>query len=273
MSWRPVDGQVPREEGRSAFGADPANYDRTRPPYPGRVYEILEERCGLGVGSRCFEVGAGTGVATRELLARGASVVAIEPDPRLADFLRSAAGRLDDRLTVVEDSFEEVALPPGTFGLGVAATSFHWVDQGRGLRKVHDLLRPGGWWAMWNTVYGDALGHDAFHEATGALMQERTGVGPTAPAGRPVFPLDTEQRLLDLREAAFVDSEYEVIRWVHSASASDVRALYATFSGVTRLPPADREDLLDEIERVAREQFGGVVHRTVLTAIYTARKP
>ena len=30
-------------EGRRAFGADPANYDRARPAYPERIYEILRD--------------------------------------------------------------------------------------------------------------------------------------------------------------------------------------------------------------------------------------
>ncbi|MGH7754052.1 MAG: hypothetical protein ACREN5_14695, partial [Gemmatimonadales bacterium] len=52
-----------------------------------------------------------------------------------------------------------------------------------------------------------------------------------------------------------------------------IRALYATFSNVTRLPRSGQESLLDEIERVARDDFHGTVDRPLLTAIFTARKP
>ncbi|EQD38338.1 Methyltransferase type 11, partial [mine drainage metagenome] len=51
--------------------------------------------------------------------------------------------------------FEEVPLRPGSFDLGVAATSFHWLPERRGLRKVARALRPGGWWAAWGNEHGD----------------------------------------------------------------------------------------------------------------------
>ena len=80
--------QIDRSFGRQAFGADAANYDRARPAYPDWVFEQLADVCGLGPGSAVLEIGPGTGTATRRLLTAGARVIAIEPDIRLADFLR-----------------------------------------------------------------------------------------------------------------------------------------------------------------------------------------
>ncbi len=74
--------------GREAFGLDPGNYHTARPGYPEWVYELLCERCGLQPGAATFEIGAGTGIATRRLLELGANpLVAIEPNSSLADFL------------------------------------------------------------------------------------------------------------------------------------------------------------------------------------------
>ncbi len=259
-----------RREGRERFGDDPANYDRARPPYPERAYDILVERCGLGPGTRTFEVGPATGLATRELVARGAApVVAVEPDPRLAEHLAAWGAAAGAPVKVRAASFESVRLRAAGYDLGVAATSFHWVDQARGLRKVHRLLRPGGWWAMWWNIYGDPLGYDAFHEATGKMMDRLTG----SIGGNPVFALEFDVRAAQLAAAGFGSVEHEVIRWVHRFSPETMRSLYATFSNVTRLPPPDRDALLDEIERVARDEFGGIVDRPLITAIYTARKP
>src|SRR5580698_4185731 len=75
--------------GRVSFGARPASYHATRPGYPDWVFDILRERCRLTHGTATFEIGAGTGTATRRLLDLGANpLLAIEPDPRLANFLR-----------------------------------------------------------------------------------------------------------------------------------------------------------------------------------------
>ncbi|WP_352981448.1 rRNA adenine N-6-methyltransferase family protein [Mesorhizobium sp. M1227] len=51
-------------------------------------------RCGVGPATTAFEIGPGTGQATRPLLDLGlSSVVAIEPDERLAVFLSDNLGR------------------------------------------------------------------------------------------------------------------------------------------------------------------------------------
>src|SRR6185312_4857092 len=136
---------ITQEDGRSAFGADAANYDNARPDYPAWVYDELRTRCGLTRGTRVFEIGPGTGVATRELLAVGADVTAIEPDARMAKVLKERAPDAQ----VINAIFEDAALPHDGFDLGVSATAFHWVKQPAGFNKVGSLLKPGGWWAPW----------------------------------------------------------------------------------------------------------------------------
>lgn len=267
MSAREGPTPISMREGRERFGDDPGNYDAARPRYPERVWEILAERCGLREHATVFEVGPGTGTATRELVARGAEVTAVEPDARLAAFLAAK----QPGVVVKNETFEGVRLRAERFDIGVAATSFHWVeDQRRGLRKVHRLLRPGGAWAMWWNIFGDPLGEDAFHEATGQMMSERTGVDPASRRGW--FPLEAEERTAELEGAGFVAVRHEVIHFTHRSSPEETRALYATFSNVTRLPEAERESVLDEIARVAREEFGGMVERPMLTSVYTCRK-
>lgn len=56
---------------------------------------------------------------------------------------------------VVVDTFEGAALEPGRFDLVVAATSFHWVDQAVGVPKVAQCLKPGGWAALWWSIFDD----------------------------------------------------------------------------------------------------------------------
>ena len=51
-----------------------------------------------------------------------------------------------------------------------------------------------------------------------------------------------------------------------------MRRLYATYSNITVLPPAERERLLDGLAKIAEREFGGVVTRNMTTSIYTARR-
>ncbi len=94
------------------------------------------------------ELGPGTGQVTIRIARLGASVTAVEPDRALAACL--AEKTRDSGLTVdIRISpFEDAALPSDNFDIAVAATSFHWIDQAAGLRKVRQLLVPRGWWAM-----------------------------------------------------------------------------------------------------------------------------
>lgn len=267
--------EIERRAGRGLFGADAAGYDRARPDYPERVYEILAERGALRPGARVLEVGPGTGIATRRLAKLGAaSIVAIEPDERFADHLRAV--RCPDGFGVVVrvEGFEEARLEERHFDLAVAATSFHWIDQGPGLRKVARSLRPGGCWAMWWTVYGDPSRPDPFHRATASLI-EGLLLGPShsrhSRAGGLPFALDVDARIRDLEAVpGFERVEHEAVRWSVELSPAEVRGLYGTFSTVTALEASEQVRILDAIERVALEEFAGRVERHFVTPIYTA---
>jgi len=258
-----------RRHGREAFGADPAGYHLARPGYPDWVWDLLTERCGLAPGCSAFEVGAGTGISTQELLARGASLVAIEPDVRLADYLEARLP--SSRLEVRRRPFEQAALEPDAFDLGCAFTSFHWLDQDEALAAVATALRPGGAWAMvWN-VYGDPDRADAFHDATLEIMRTPEESPSAGLTGRLPFALDVEVRRRDLQAAGFVDLDVVRENWALELDPAGVRALYATYSPVARLEPPARARLLDAVAEVAEREFGGRVERNMVTIAYTAR--
>src|SRR5471030_2396814 len=138
--------QTSKAFGAVAFGGDAAGYDSALPDYPPWVFDLLCERCGLAPGAAVFEIGAGTGTATRRLLALGADPLAdIEPDARMAARLRQTAA--DSALQIIAATFETANLQGARYDLGVCATAFHWLDEDEALAKIARLLRPGGWWA------------------------------------------------------------------------------------------------------------------------------
>ena len=260
-----------REEGRRLFGADPAAYDRARPGHAARVYEVLAERCGLRAGTAVVEVGPGTGQATRRLLELGAEpLVCVEPDPALAAYLRNAFGA---RIEIVPAALEAAELPVGAFDLAVAASSFHWVDEALGLARLLASLRPGGWVALWWTLFGDDDHDDAFIDATSPLLD---GLASSPSAGeerRPQHGRDVEARFASLHAAGFEDLEHELAPWHAEWDTTGIRELYGSFSPIARLEAEPRKRILDGVAEIAERDFGGRVERRLLTTIYTARRP
>jgi SAM-dependent methyltransferase len=266
----PSSGEVlQRGEGRVLFGKDPKGYDTGRPDYPERIYEILTDRCGLRPGTRILEVGPGTGLVTRRLLAAGASVTAVEPDPGLAGYLaRQCPG-----VEVLAAPLEEAAIGRVAFDLALAATSFHWVDQRLGLTKLGESLKPGGWVALWWTLFRDPWSPDPFSQAVEELLGPATR-GAFDEPDRPPFQLDEEHRLRDLaRWAGLIGLEAELLRSEAVLDSGQARALYASMATVLRRPEAEQQHILDAIERLASERFGGTVRRRFLTALYTGHRP
>ena len=261
--------------GRRAFGADPANYATARPSYPKWVFGTLRDRCGLGPGAAVFEVGAGAGTATRALLAAGADpLVAIEPDARSADYLRTALAL--PALEVRTEAFEDSVLPRAAFDLGVCATAFHWLDEQTALAKVADALKAGGWWAMLANIFGDPERPDPFHEATDALLN----AGPRTPSHGPpakgpsAGDDEVNARLSGFgRNGRFEAISHEVRAWELILDPDQVVALYSTYSDMNACPSDERREVLAELRRIAASPpFSGRVVRNMLTSLWTARR-
>jgi SAM-dependent methyltransferase len=266
-----VGGELQRDEGRRLFGLDPMGYEAGRPDYPDSVYDTLVRRCGLGAGTRVLEIGPGTGLVTRHLLGAGARVTAIEPDPSMAAYLRDSMASPD--LHVVVSSFEDAPLDEDNFDLAVAATSFHWVDQEVGLSKLGQALRPGGWLALWWTLFRDPNQPDDFSQAVEVILGPATR-GAFDEPGRPPFQLDEQYRRRDLiRCAGLEDVTSEIITWTCELTPAEARALYASMATVIRRAPDEQRRILDGVERIAMDTSDGLVRRRFVTALYTGRRP
>jgi len=125
----------------ASFEAVADEYDAARPSYPDEVFDALEPLAGLGV----LDVGAGTGIATRSLIARQAAVIAIDPG---REVLRRAKSHTEDLVAVAADG---TALPirSNAVDLVCFAQAWHWLTPAPRLDESHRVLRPGGRWAGW----------------------------------------------------------------------------------------------------------------------------
>jgi SAM-dependent methyltransferase len=124
-----------------SFGAAAERYDRSRPGYPDALFdEILATPAGVEPAARLdvLDVGCGTGIAARLMSARGARVLGVEVDGRMAEQARR-------RGTEVEVARLEDWDPAGrSFDRVTAAQAWHWVDPVAGPVRAASVLRPGG---------------------------------------------------------------------------------------------------------------------------------
>jgi hypothetical protein len=66
---------------------------------------------------------------------------------------------------------------------------------------------------------------------------------------------------------------HELVRWKAGWDTAGIRALYGTFSPIARLHAVRKAEILDGVARIAEHDFAGCVERTLLTSLYTARRP
>ncbi|MCM1971421.1 class I SAM-dependent methyltransferase [Streptomyces sp. G1] len=136
---------TPRSRARS-FDSAAALYGQHRPGYPEVLYDAVEELAGRRfAGARVADVGAGTGIGTAPMRARGAEVVAVEPgDGMAAEFRRTRPG-----IPIVRGDGDRLPLAGAAFDFLTYAQAWHWTDPARSVPEARRVLKPGGALAIW----------------------------------------------------------------------------------------------------------------------------
>jgi SAM-dependent methyltransferase len=234
------------------FDASAVAYDRYRPRYPDELIDDIIELGGVQRGDRAIEIGAGTGIGTAPLVDRGLHVIGIEPSPSMREL---AEDKLGNRARFVAGRFEDW---PSTddVDLIVAFSAWHWVDPGRGVDLVADLLSRGGSLAVaWTEIV--SWGQDGFEER----LADITG----AP-----WPKTVEHMLASLRpfdsDPRFTDFATRRHRFERSLDAE-------SFIGLTRTYPGFHSTVRDEqYRRIIDDELGGTVTRVEDAVLYMTRR-
>ncbi|MFE7077584.1 class I SAM-dependent methyltransferase [Streptomyces sp. NPDC057620] len=185
-----------------SFNTAAAQYATNRPTYPPTLFDTIEQAAARPLkGARIADVGAGTGIATALLRARGADVVAVEPGDGMASQFRRS---LPDTLVVRGDG-DALPLATASVDLLTYAQSWHWTNPARSLPEAMRVLRPSGSLALWWNnpaldVPWQAEQNRRVEEYIGGDVAEKRGSGRRARtedvfARAPYLPACTRHRI------------------------------------------------------------------------------
>ena len=90
-----------------------------------------------------LDIGSGDGLLAFDLAARGLAVVGIDPDEASIQRARSDP-QCSDRTSFLHGDVFTHPFEPGSFDLVASSAMLHHVDATDGLRRMTELVRPGG---------------------------------------------------------------------------------------------------------------------------------
>jgi len=173
------------------------DYARYRPGYPADAVDALLR--GLPSACTVADVAAGTGILSRLLAARGAYVLAVEPNAAMR-----AAAAPHPNVNWSDGTAEATGLSDASVDLVTVAQAFHWVDVAPTLREFARILRPHGRLAiLWNRRSREDLFTLGYRTVLQAMDAE-------APAERSEFDpavIVADGRFENLRQLEFVNAQ------------------------------------------------------------------
>jgi SAM-dependent methyltransferase len=296
------DGTLERSYGR-VFDQVAEAYDRHRPTYPDALLDHACEVAALSAGDRVLEIGCGTGQLTRDLVARGLCVSAVEPGERLIALARKNIGGGDDVRGVplsepgsyrdvefVNARLEDAPLPRERFHAVFSAAAMHWIDPDLGWRKAAEALMPGGTLVL---VQYFGVNEPRSADDQQALLSAIAKIAPELTASWPRYR-ELEAILAGVHERRgnvadvwawlggydvardyaarlFDDAQIAAVPRLIEHTADELGALLGTMSFWSRLSPEGRE----AIERECRslyERLGRPIRSSVAACAVTARR-
>jgi SAM-dependent methyltransferase len=212
---------------RHSFGTAAPAYAEHRPDY---APAAASWAFATAPGARVLDLGAGTGKLTAALLAAGADVTAVEPDPAMLAELRHAFPQVQ----ALSGSAESIPLPDAAVDAVVAGNALHWFDMAVAGPQITRVLAPGGLLAgLWNVL------DDRVDWVAG--LAQVAGAAVVGPRDTPAAWRESTHELLG--------PEAERAEFPHGQrrTADSLVATLATRAGLLVMPAPERDATLGRI--------------------------
>lgn len=126
-------------------------YEKYRPSYPEKYVEDIIEKCHLNSESLVADIGAGTGILSRQLLHYNLKVIGVEPNADMRRILQKL--EINKNFKAIEGTAEHTNLEDNSIDFIVVAQAFHWFDKEKFKKECKRILKPNGKvWILWNQL-------------------------------------------------------------------------------------------------------------------------
>lgn len=215
----------------SGYRRNAGTYAGIRPSYHPALLQRFESVC-PDRRATLVELGAGTGIFTRQLLDAGYLPIAVEPVAEMRAQLQQRMSGVDVRAGTAEST----GLEKDSVDAVVAAQAFHWFDHARALAEIRRILRDDGLLACFWNVRDESVDWVRQYEALVNRHEKGT----------------PRHRNQHWRRAIEADSHFSLIEEWHvpnpqPASAEKVLTRALSTSFVAALEPEVQQGLLDEL--------------------------
>lgn len=126
-------------------------YEKYRPSYPEEYIKETITKCHLDSESLVADIGAGTGILSRQLLHNNLKVVGVEPNSDMRKILKKL--ETNENFRAIDGTAEHTNIENNSVDLIVVAQAFHWFDKEKFKKECKRILKPNGKvWILWNQL-------------------------------------------------------------------------------------------------------------------------
>ena len=118
-------------------------YTKYRPAYPKEFLKLLMESLGAYEEAIIADVGAGTGILTKQLADNIKKVYAIEPNNEMRLACKKHCYGVKN-IAIINGSAEDTTLPDKSVNAITVAQAFHWFDREKTKFEFQRILKPMG---------------------------------------------------------------------------------------------------------------------------------